>query len=75
MMRIEGEFFCAPYWPPPEYLRYHGSFYHRVSYSQITDEKRAELTSVFRGAEYQRVEAEDSDLRRFLDEEAWTKEA
>lgn len=45
-------------WPPPEVLRlqFGGEFqsidYRRVRMSNITDEQRAEMTHVARGAEY-----------------------
>lgn len=39
-------------WPPPETINYAGFLYERVRYSQITDEQRAELTMLMRGAEY-----------------------
>lgn len=43
-------------WPPPEFLPvvFDGQkrFITRVSYSSITDEERADMTHVCRGAEY-----------------------
>lgn len=39
-------------WPPPETVEIGGSSWNRESYSQITDEQRAELTFVARGALY-----------------------
>lgn len=45
-------------WPPPPFMRIdnHGElpnlFIKRVNYSQITDEQRARMTHVARGAEY-----------------------
>jgi hypothetical protein len=39
-------------WPPPERLVFSGLVYARESYSEITDEQRAEMTHVVRGAQY-----------------------
>jgi hypothetical protein len=43
-------------WPPPEILGVgeYGTF-SRVNYSKITDEERARMTHVVRGAEYNLV--------------------
>jgi hypothetical protein len=42
-------------WPPPEEIIFSGICYRREVYSQITDEQRAELTHVIRGAQYEYV--------------------
>jgi hypothetical protein len=42
-------------WPPPEEVNFYGLLYRRVSYSEITDEQRAEMTHVARGAQYEFV--------------------
>ena len=39
-------------WPPPETVEVEGFRWNRESYSQITDEQRAEMTFVARGALY-----------------------
>lgn len=43
-------------WPPPEFIEVKGPLstptFRRVRYSQISDEDRAEMTHVCRGAEY-----------------------
>lgn len=39
-------------WPPPEVLDIYGFKYRRSSMSDITDEARAKLDFVCRGAEY-----------------------
>ena len=39
-------------WPPPERISLRGMVFDRVGYSQITDEERAKMTHVARGAEY-----------------------
>ncbi len=41
-------------WPPPETVEFAGISFERIRYSQITDEQRAEMTHVARGAEYQK---------------------
>lgn len=43
-------------WPPPEEISVHGASFKRLRLSQITDDQRAELTRVARGAEYQLVQ-------------------
>lgn len=40
-------------WPPPTQIIYHGVVFERVSMSQLTDEQRAEMNQLCRGAEYQ----------------------
>lgn len=47
-------------WPPPEFVQVVGGpisepYFRRESYSQITDEQRATMTRVCRGASYVRV--------------------
>lgn len=42
-------------WPPPQQVMLDGVLWERVSMSTITDEQRANLTHVFRGAEYHPV--------------------
>lgn len=39
-------------WPPPEKICLHGATFKRLRMSEITDERRAEMTHVARGAEY-----------------------
>lgn len=39
-------------WPPPEKIDFLGFVYERLRMSQITDEQRAGMTHVMRGAEY-----------------------
>lgn len=39
-------------WPPPERIDLMGFMYRRERMSEITDEQRAEMTHVCRGAEY-----------------------
>ena len=39
-------------WPPPADIVWGGFHFVRVSYSQITDEQRGEMTHVCRGALY-----------------------
>lgn len=39
-------------WPPPERLERFGTAFKRLRYSQISDEDRADMTHVCRGAEY-----------------------
>lgn len=39
-------------WPPSERLTLSGFTFKRVRMSTITDEQRADMTHVFRGAEY-----------------------
>lgn len=46
-------------WPPPERLVFDGREYERVRFSLITDEERAGMTHVVRGAEYRPVKRED----------------
>lgn len=52
-------------WPPPAFLhiRNHGElpdlYLRRVSYSEITDEQRARMTHVCRGAQYEPCAATD----------------
>ncbi len=46
---------CVPAgidWPPPPNIVFNGLMYKLVRHSQITDEQRAEMTHVARGAEY-----------------------
>lgn len=40
-------------WPPPEEFRFGSVLYARKSYSSITDEQRADMTHVCRGALYE----------------------
>jgi hypothetical protein len=42
-------------WPPPEEFIWLGLVYKRERYSEITDEQRAGMTHVVRGAEYSYV--------------------
>ena len=42
-------------WPPPELIDIEGFQFKRVRYSKITDEQRADMTSVCRGAEYEEL--------------------
>lgn len=53
-------------WPPPERLNIMGFEFQRASYSQITDEQRAGIDHVCRGARY--VPAEPAQMTR--DEQA-----
>ena len=49
---------CEPLgleWPPPELIDIEGFQFKRVRYSKITDEQRADMTSVCRGAEYEEL--------------------
>ena len=46
---------CAPAgiaWPPPDLIMFNDVMYRQVRRSAITDEQRAELTMIARGAEY-----------------------
>ncbi len=46
---------CAPAgidWPPPPNIVFNDVMYRQVRRSAITDEQRAEMTHVARGAEY-----------------------
>lgn len=43
-------------WPPPERFIFAGTEFKRVRMSTLTDEQRAGMTHVFRGAEYRTVE-------------------
>jgi hypothetical protein len=52
MLRIDGEMYPAPSWPPPETVKVGDRTYVLVSYSQITDEQITSMDRVFRGAEY-----------------------
>ena len=48
-------FQCAPAgiaWPPPDLIMFNDVMYRQVRRSVITDEQRAELTMIARGAEY-----------------------
>jgi hypothetical protein len=60
-IRIEGMTYHAPCWPPPETVRIpeDDRTFRRVSYSQITDEERAKMTHVCRGAQYEAVTGSD----------------
>lgn len=56
---VEGvgvvRFPCAPAgidWPPPDLIMFNDVMYRQVRRSAITDEQRAEMTHVARGAEY-----------------------
>lgn len=54
----EGErnFLCeqnGASWPPPKFVYFDGEYYRLVSYSAITDEQRAAMTHVCRGALYE----------------------
>lgn len=56
---VEGvgvvRFPCAPAgidWPPPPNIVFNDRMYKLVRHSAITDEQRAEMTHVARGAEY-----------------------
>jgi hypothetical protein len=40
-------------WPPPEEFEAMGFKFRRVRFSKITDEQRAGMTHVMRGAEYE----------------------
>jgi hypothetical protein len=42
-------------WPPPEEVTFSGLLYKQIRCSEITDEQRAEMTHVVRGAEYEFV--------------------
>lgn len=42
-------------WPPPEDLMINGLHYRQIRCSEITDEQRAGMTNVIRGAEYEYV--------------------
>lgn len=42
-------------WPPPHMIKALGGVYNRDSYSKITDEQRAGMTHVARGAVYLKV--------------------
>lgn len=52
-------------WPPPPFIEInnHGElpnrFFKRVRYSEITDEQRADMTHVARGAEYRECSPAD----------------
>lgn len=39
-------------WPPPEVIELGGIMYERLQFSDITDEQRADMTHVCRGALY-----------------------
>jgi hypothetical protein len=54
-LRIEGRFYKAPCWPPPEKVEVAGRIYSLAKWSQITDEEAARMDFVFRGAEYEPV--------------------
>ena len=51
-----GERICAHLldlpWPPPETIEVYGKQWKRLRYSKITDEQRAKMEFVCRGAEY-----------------------
>ena len=52
---VEKKFRCIDLgleWPPPENIRFGVSTFTRKRYSLITDEQRAKMTHVVRGAEY-----------------------
>lgn len=40
-------------WPPPEHVQLYGFPFKRIRMSEIPDEERAQMTHVFRGAEYE----------------------
>jgi hypothetical protein len=42
-------------WPPPDELIINGLIYRQIRCSEITDEQRAGMTHVARGAEYEYV--------------------
>lgn len=52
-------------WPPPPFIEINNNgerpnlFFRRVSMSQITDQQRAQMTHVARGAQYERCSAAD----------------
>ena len=52
-------------WPPPPFIQVnnHGErpnlFFRQVSMSEITDEQRAQMSNVARGAQYERCSAAD----------------
>lgn len=49
-------------WPPPERFDFQGGTLERVSFSKITDEDRAEMTHVCRGALYKLVSMANPSL-------------
>ena len=58
-LNVEGvgvlRFSCGPAgieWPPPPLIVFNGEVYKQVRRSEITDEQRAEMTMIARGAEY-----------------------
>lgn len=48
-------------WPPPETYHFQGFKFTQMRRSQLTDDERAGLTHVCRGAEYQ-CETKENDL-------------
>jgi len=46
-------------WPPPEELDIAGFIFVKVGQSQFTDEQRASMTHVLRGAQYEPKKEED----------------
>lgn len=48
-------------WPPPEEFEFEGFRLRRVSMSRITDEERADMTHVMRGAAYVVSEIEEGN--------------
>lgn len=54
-LRIDGKWYKAPCWPPPEKVEVAGVLYTLATYSQIPDEEAAEMDFVFRGAEYKEI--------------------
>lgn len=54
MLKLGERWAHAPCWPPPEIVETpDGQRWRLVRFSQITDEQRARMTHVFRGAEYE----------------------
>ena len=52
-IRIDGQNYPSPSWPPPEFVLHNGKKYQRIRYSEITDEERETMTHVCRGGEYE----------------------
>lgn len=50
-------------WPPPQFILIGSIMFNRIRYSGITDEQRAEMTNVVRGAEYVPVDMDGEQER------------
>ncbi len=53
-------------WPPPQFIVIGAQMFNRERCSQITDEQRANMTHVVRGAEYKPVPMDEQEQQDAL---------